>query len=187
MESFLIIFNFAVDLVFWIIIIQVILSWLINFDVLNLRQPLVWNIWNGLNRLLEPIYRPIRNMLPDLGGLDISPWITVHSARGPRRSVGLQEAQEPVAIDVGGCEHEQPYDDRDQDEELGEKRKQFVEPRLVRPTAGVRARALTATILVGVASCRLPFVGFVTHAPCLFCSIFSFIWPASWFSIWNCS
>ncbi len=77
MVSFLIIFNFAVDLIFWIIIIQVILSWLINFDVLNLRQPLVWNIWNGLNRLLEPIYRPIRNMLPDLGGLDISPVIVL--------------------------------------------------------------------------------------------------------------
>ena len=77
MESFLIIFNFAVDIIFWIIIIQVILSWLINFDVLNLRQPLVWNIWNGLNRLLEPIYRPIRNILPDLGGLDISPVIVL--------------------------------------------------------------------------------------------------------------
>jgi len=77
MVSFLIIFNFAVDVIFWIIIIQVILSWLINFDVLNLRQPLVWNIWNGLNRLLEPIYRPIRNMLPDLGGLDISPVIVL--------------------------------------------------------------------------------------------------------------
>jgi len=77
MASFLIIFNFAVDVIFWIIIIQVILSWLINFDVLNLRQPLVWNIWNGLNRLLEPIYRPIRNMLPDLGGLDISPVIVL--------------------------------------------------------------------------------------------------------------
>ena len=77
MASFLIIFNFAVDVIFWIIFIQVILSWLINFDVLNLRQPLVWNIWNGLNRLLEPIYRPIRNMLPDLGGLDISPLIVL--------------------------------------------------------------------------------------------------------------
>lgn len=77
MASFLIIFNFAVDVIFWIIIIQVILSWLINFDVLNLRQPLVWNIWNGLNRLLEPIYRPIRSMLPDLGGLDISPIIVL--------------------------------------------------------------------------------------------------------------
>jgi len=77
MGSFLIIFNLVVDIVFWIVIAQVVLSWLINFDVLNLRQPIVWNIWNGLNRLLEPIYRPIRNMLPDLGGLDISPAIVL--------------------------------------------------------------------------------------------------------------
>ena len=77
MQSFLIIFNFLVDIIFWIIIIQVILSWLINFDVLNLRQPLVWQIWNGLNRLLEPIYRPIRNVLPDLGGIDITPVIVL--------------------------------------------------------------------------------------------------------------
>lgn len=77
MASFLIIFNAAVGIVWWMIIIQVILSWLINFDVLNLRQPLVWNVWNGLNRLLEPVYRPIRNFLPDLGGLDLSPVIVL--------------------------------------------------------------------------------------------------------------
>jgi len=77
MASFLIIFNFAVSIVWWIIIIQVILSWLINFDVLNLRQPLVWQIWNGLNRLTEPLYRPIRRMMPDMGGLDISPLVVL--------------------------------------------------------------------------------------------------------------
>jgi YggT family protein len=77
MASFLTIFNFLVDLVFWVVIIQVILSWLINFDVLNLRQPFVWQVWQGLNRLTEPIYRPIRRILPDLGGIDISPVIVL--------------------------------------------------------------------------------------------------------------
>jgi len=77
MASFLTIFNLLVDLVFWVIIIQVILSWLINFDVLNLRQPFVWQVWQGLNRLTEPVYRPIRRILPDLGGIDLSPVIVL--------------------------------------------------------------------------------------------------------------
>ena len=61
----------------WIIIIQVILSWLINFDVVNLRQPFVYQLWHGLNRLLEPLYRPIRNVLPNMGGIDLSPMILI--------------------------------------------------------------------------------------------------------------
>jgi len=77
MASFLIIFNTLVNVVFWIIIVQVILSWLINFDVINLRQPLVWQVWQGINRLTEPVYRPIRRMLPDLGGIDLSPMIVL--------------------------------------------------------------------------------------------------------------
>lgn len=52
---------------------HVIMSWLINFQVLNTRQPLVAQIWYGLSRVLEPVYRPIRNMLPNLGGVDLSP------------------------------------------------------------------------------------------------------------------
>ena len=77
MASFLTIFNFAVDIVFWIVIIQIILSWLINFDVINLRQPFVWQVWRGLNAITEPVYRPIRRMLPDMGGLDLSPMIVL--------------------------------------------------------------------------------------------------------------
>ncbi|WP_095588050.1 YggT family protein [Actibacterium ureilyticum] len=65
------------DIVWFVIIIQIIMSWLINFQVLNLRQPLVYQIWDGLNRILEPIYRPIRNMLPNTGGLDLAPLIVL--------------------------------------------------------------------------------------------------------------
>lgn len=54
-----------------------IMSWLINFDVLNVRQPLVGQIWYGLQRILEPLYRPIRNVLPDLGGIDLSPIVAL--------------------------------------------------------------------------------------------------------------
>ena len=54
-----------------------IMSWLISFEVLNLRQPLVAQIWYGLQRLLEPVYRPIRSILPAMGGLDLAPLIAL--------------------------------------------------------------------------------------------------------------
>lgn len=63
------------DVAFFIVIAHVIMSWLINFGVLNLGQPIVAQIWDGLNRLLEPVYRPIRNVLPQMGGLDLAPLI----------------------------------------------------------------------------------------------------------------
>ena len=77
MQSFLAIFNLAVSLIFYVIIIQAVLSWLVAFDVLNLRQPFVWQIWSGLNRMTEPLYRPIRNLLPDMGGIDLSPLVVL--------------------------------------------------------------------------------------------------------------
>lgn len=61
----------------FIIIAHIIMSWLINFGVLNLHQPIVAQIWNGLNQLLEPIYGPIRRMLPPMGGLDLAPLIVI--------------------------------------------------------------------------------------------------------------
>lgn len=63
--------------VYFVIIAHVIMSWLINFQVLNLRQPIVAQIWDGLNRLLEPIYQPIRRMLPQVGGLDLAPLVAL--------------------------------------------------------------------------------------------------------------
>lgn len=65
------------SIAWWIVIIHIIMSWLINFQVLNLHQPLVAQIWYGLNRLLEPIYTPIRNALPQMGGLDLAPLIVI--------------------------------------------------------------------------------------------------------------
>lgn len=50
-----------------------IMSWLISFDVLNVRQPIVGQIWYTLQRILEPIYGPIRRVLPNMGGIDLSP------------------------------------------------------------------------------------------------------------------
>lgn len=54
-----------------------IMSWLINFQVLNVRQPLVSQVWEGLNRLLEPVYGPIRRILPQMGGIDLSPIVAL--------------------------------------------------------------------------------------------------------------
>ena len=77
MASFLTIFNLAVSLVFYIVIIQAILSWLVAFEVLNLRQQFVYQIWSGLNQVTEPLYRPIRSVLPAMGGIDLSPLVLI--------------------------------------------------------------------------------------------------------------
>ena len=77
MASFLMIFNFAVSIAWWIIIVQFILSWLISFDVVNLRNRFVSQLWYGVNRITAPVYEPIRRVLPDMGGLDFSPVIVL--------------------------------------------------------------------------------------------------------------
>lgn len=77
MASFLTIFNLFVSIIFWIIIIQVVLSWLVAFDILNMRQAFVYQVWNGLNRVTEPVYRPIRRVMPDMGGIDLTPMIVL--------------------------------------------------------------------------------------------------------------
>ena len=60
---------------FTIMIIHIIMSWLISFNVLNLQQPLVYQIWTGLNKLLEPVYRPVRRYMPDTHPLDLAPLV----------------------------------------------------------------------------------------------------------------
>ncbi|MCW1932067.1 YggT family protein [Pararhodobacter zhoushanensis] len=69
----------VLNVIWWIVIAHVIMSWLINFQVLNLRQPLVAQIWDGLNRVLEPVYSRIRSFLPNMGGLDLAPLIVLLS------------------------------------------------------------------------------------------------------------
>jgi YggT family protein len=73
MTSILQILLMILDLAQFIIIAHIIMSWLINFQVLNLRQPIVAGIWDGLNRLLEPVYARVRGLLPRLSGLDLAP------------------------------------------------------------------------------------------------------------------
>ena len=77
MTSIFQILMLILDVVWFVMIAHIIMSWLISFQVLNLRQPLVAQIWYGLNRLLEPIYAPIRRFLPDMGGLDLAPLVAL--------------------------------------------------------------------------------------------------------------
>ena len=65
--------SYLITLYIYVIIASVILSWLMAFGVVNPYNPFVRAIWQGLNAVTEPLLRPIRNMLPDLGAIDISP------------------------------------------------------------------------------------------------------------------
>ncbi|WP_331377401.1 YggT family protein [Sphingomonas sp. 37zxx] len=61
----------------WIIIIHIVLSLLIAFNVVNTGSDFVRSVWNGLDGLTEPVYRPIRRVLPDFGSLDLSPMVVL--------------------------------------------------------------------------------------------------------------
>ncbi|WP_293445488.1 YggT family protein [Planktotalea sp.] len=65
------------DIAWFFIVAHVIMSWLINFQVLNLNQQLIAQIWYGLNRILEPVYSKIRSFLPNMAGIDLAPLIAL--------------------------------------------------------------------------------------------------------------
>ena len=67
--------SYLITLYVYVIIASVILSWLMAFGVINAYNPMVRSIWQALNAVTEPLLRPIRNMLPNMGGIDISPVI----------------------------------------------------------------------------------------------------------------
>lgn len=69
------ILRILLNVVWWIIIVQAILSWLIAFNVINTHNDFVRQVWGALDRMTEPMYRPIRKILPDFGGLDLSPLV----------------------------------------------------------------------------------------------------------------
>ena len=77
MQSLLQILLLILDVAWFIMIAHIIMSWLISFSVLNLHQPFVRQVWDGLNRLLEPVYGRIRNFLPQTGGLDLAPLVAL--------------------------------------------------------------------------------------------------------------
>ena len=66
-----------ITLYIYIIVASAVMSWLIAFNVINPYNQFVRSIWQGLNALTEPVLRPIRRWMPDLGGIDISPMVLI--------------------------------------------------------------------------------------------------------------
>ncbi|ODN71097.1 YggT family protein [Methylobrevis pamukkalensis] len=73
MRAILDVIMIALDLYMWVVIASVIFSWLYAFNVINPRNQFVSMVGNALYQVTEPVLRPIRNILPNLGGLDLSP------------------------------------------------------------------------------------------------------------------
>ncbi|MBR1216923.1 YggT family protein [Bradyrhizobium sp. U87765 SZCCT0131] len=77
MRAILDVILIALNLYVWLLIAAAIMSWLLAFNVVNGRNQFVASIGDFLYRITEPVLRPIRNRLPNLGGLDISPIILI--------------------------------------------------------------------------------------------------------------
>ena len=65
--------SMLLTLVWWVFLVMIIMSWLISFNVINTRNQFVAGLWRVLNQVTEPILRPIRRVIPPMGGLDVSP------------------------------------------------------------------------------------------------------------------
>lgn len=85
---------YLLQILIWIVIIQAILSWLIAFNVVNTSNRVVDAIATGLDRLTAPMLRPIRRLLPDMGGIDFSPLILILGF------ILLQRLLQGVALDM---------------------------------------------------------------------------------------
>ena len=77
MNSLLNLLQTVIQIYVWLLILQAILSWLVAFDVINTRNRFVYQVGNFLYRITEPLLRPIRSVIPNLGGIDISPMILI--------------------------------------------------------------------------------------------------------------
>jgi len=67
--------SIILNLVWWVFLIMIIMSWLIAFNVINTRNAFVDTVWRAVNSITEPILRPIRRVIPPMGGMDLSPII----------------------------------------------------------------------------------------------------------------
>jgi YggT family protein len=74
-----------VELLVWAIIISAILSWLVAFDVINLRNRFVYNVSRFLDAVTRPVLAPFQRIIPPLGGVDISPIIVILILQGVLR------------------------------------------------------------------------------------------------------
>jgi YggT family protein len=69
--------DLAIEIYVWIIIASAAVSWLIAFEVINIKNEQAANLVNLLNRLTEPVYKPLRKYIPPLGGVDITPIVVI--------------------------------------------------------------------------------------------------------------
>ena len=77
MYALLTLISQLIEFYIWIIIASAVLSWLVAFDVINMRNRFVYLVGDALNRLTEPAYARIRRFLPDMGGIDLSPLVLI--------------------------------------------------------------------------------------------------------------
>jgi len=77
MRALFLVIDLALQLYVWLVIATAVLSWLIAFNVVNTRNQAVAVVADFLYRVTEPALRPIRSVMPDLGGIDISPVILI--------------------------------------------------------------------------------------------------------------
>lgn len=74
---FLQIVHILLTVLWWFIIAQAVMSWLIAFNVINTHNEFVGQLWMVLDRITEPLYRPFRRIMPDFGGLDLTPMLVL--------------------------------------------------------------------------------------------------------------
>ncbi len=77
MDSILLLIDTVINLFVWAVIIHIVLTWLVSFNVVNTRNRFVYIVGNFLYRLTEPVLRPIRQVMPNFGGIDISPIVLI--------------------------------------------------------------------------------------------------------------
>ena len=71
------ILSILLNILWWIIIVQAVMSWLIAFNVINTHNDFVGQLWHVLDRITEPLYRPFRRIMPDFGGIDLTPMVVL--------------------------------------------------------------------------------------------------------------
>jgi YggT family protein len=76
-SALLFIFNAVISLIIGVVIVNAVISWLIAFDVLNIRNATVYRIVRALDGFTEPMLRPLRRIIPNLGGIDITPILLI--------------------------------------------------------------------------------------------------------------
>lgn len=77
MNALFLLIDMVIGIYIWMLIIWAILSWLVAFNVVNMHNRLVYLAGDFLNKVTEPALRPIRRILPNLGGIDISPMVLI--------------------------------------------------------------------------------------------------------------